>query len=262
MTARITTLPRHRILGVEVQAIDIPTLLDLTEEAIRAGDKCIIGNHNLHSVYLYHHDEKMRRFYSRARHVFVDGTPIVYLARLLGLPFGYQHRITSIHWIRPMLVRGVGQGWRTFLLGGRPKTVAGAAEVLRREVPGVQIEVADGYFDPTPGSPEAEALLDRIASYRPHLVCVGMGMPRQEHWIADHFDRLQTNVVFNLGGFMELLTGELPTPPQWVGQVNLEWLYRLATRPRRVWRRYLVEPWFLTPYLIRDLTARVPGQRR
>jgi N-acetylglucosaminyldiphosphoundecaprenol N-acetyl-beta-D-mannosaminyltransferase len=84
-----------------------------------------------------------------------------------------------------------------------------------------------------------------------------MGMPRQEHWIADNFDRLEANVTFNLGGFMELLTGELPTPPQWVGRLNLEWLFRLATRPRRVWRRYLVEPWALTPYLMRDLTSRM-----
>jgi N-acetylglucosaminyldiphosphoundecaprenol N-acetyl-beta-D-mannosaminyltransferase len=253
----VASLPRHQLLGVEVQAIDIPTLIELAGEAIGTGDKCIIANHNLHSVYLYHHDEKMRRFYHRARHIFVDGTPLVYLARLLGLPFRYQHRITSIHWIRPLLLRGVGQGWRTFLLGGRPDTVAGAAEVLTRDVPGVLLATAHGYFDPTPGSPDAEAVLNQIARYQPNVLCVGMGMPRQEHWIADHFDRIQANVVFNLGGFMELLTGELPTPPEWVGRANLEWLFRLGTRPRRVSRRYLVEPWALIPYLLQDVLVRM-----
>jgi bacterial polymer biosynthesis proteins, WecB/TagA/CpsF family len=250
-------LPRYRILGVDVQAIDIPTLLDLVDATVQAGDRCIVGNHNLHSVYLHHHDVRMRDFYRRARYVFVDGTPIVYLARLLGLPFTYRHRITSIHWIRPLLTLGVQRGWRTLLLGGGPETVEGAARTLLHDVPGAQVATIHGYFDATPGSPESEAVLERIRRFRPHLVCVGMGMPRQEHWIADNFDRLEANVVFNLGGFMELLTGELPTPPQWVGRLNLEWVFRLLTRPRRVWRRYLVEPWSLTPYLMRDLRSRM-----
>jgi N-acetylglucosaminyldiphosphoundecaprenol N-acetyl-beta-D-mannosaminyltransferase len=250
-------LPRYRVLGVDVQAIDIPTLFDLVDATVRADDRCIIGNHNLHSVYLYHHDDRMRQFYQRARFVFVDGTPIVYLARVLGMPFGYRHRISSIHWIRPLLALGVERGWRTLLLGGRPETVEGAAQTLRRDVPGAQLATTHGYFDATPGSVESEGVLERIARFRPHLVCVGMGMPRQEHWIADNFDRLEANVVFNLGGFMELLTGELPMPPQWVSRLNLEWAFRLVTRPRRVWRRYLMEPWSLMPYLMRDLTSRV-----
>jgi N-acetylglucosaminyldiphosphoundecaprenol N-acetyl-beta-D-mannosaminyltransferase len=250
-------LPRHQVLGVEVQAIDIPTLFDLTHEAIRTSDKFIVANHNLHSIYLYHHDEKMRRYYHGARYIYVDGAPIVYLARVLGYPYEIRHRITSIDWIRPMLARGVGLGWRTFLLGGRPGVADKAADILTREVPGAMIATAHGFFDPTPGSREAEAVLEQIAHFRPHLLWLGMGMPRQEHWIADHFDRVQANVVFNLGGFMDLLTGDLPTPPRWVGRVNLEWLFRLATRPSRVWRRYLLEPWALAPLLAHDLSARV-----
>jgi N-acetylglucosaminyldiphosphoundecaprenol N-acetyl-beta-D-mannosaminyltransferase len=260
MTTGTVTLPTYRMLGVGVNAIDVDTLFRLIEEAIATGGRHVIANHNLHSVYLHHYDARMRRFYQLANHVFVDGTPMIYLGRLLGHPLSYRHRITSIHWIRPLLARGVRAGWRTYLLGGKPGTASNAAGILAGEIPGAQIESDHGYFDPTPGHPQAEAVLQRIARYRPHILCLGMGMPRQEQWILDHYDRIEANVILNLGGFMELITGELPTPPRWVGRVNLEWLYRLATRPRRVWRRYLVEPWYLTPWLARDLVNRARGR--
>lgn len=249
--------PAYPILGVTVNAIDVEALFGLIEGAVRSQSRCIIANHNLHSIYLYHNEVKMRRFYHRASCVFVDGTPIIYLGRLLGYPLRYQHRITSIHWIRPLLAVAAEKGWRTFFLGGKPGTAAAAAGILAREIPGVQIETAHGFFDATEGSAEAEAVLARIAQYRPHVLCVAMGMPRQEHWIIDHADRIDAAVTLNLGGFMELITGELPTPPRWVGRANLEWLFRLATRPKRVWRRYLVEPWFLLPWLARDLKESV-----
>jgi N-acetylglucosaminyldiphosphoundecaprenol N-acetyl-beta-D-mannosaminyltransferase len=247
----------YRILGVTVNAIDVDTLFGLIEDAVRSERPCVIANHNLHSIYLYHSEMKMRRFYHHARYVFVDGTPIIYLGQLLGYPLGYQHRITSIHWIRPLLSLAVEKGWRTFFLGGKPGTAAAAARILAAEIPGAQIETADGFFDATPGSAEGEAVLARIARYRPHILCVAMGMPRQEHWIIDHVDRIEAPVTLNLGGFMELVTGDLPTPPRWVGRANLEWLFRLATRPKRVWRRYLMEPWFLLPWLARDVKESV-----
>ncbi|HEU4751959.1 MAG TPA: WecB/TagA/CpsF family glycosyltransferase, partial [Armatimonadota bacterium] len=80
------------------------------------------------------------------------------------------------------------------------------------------------------------------------------GMPRQERWIVDNLERLpEGTVVFDLGALMDLFAGALPVPPRWVGRAGLEWLYRLCTHPRRVWRRYLLEPWFLLPHLARDV---------
>ncbi|HEY7636813.1 MAG TPA: WecB/TagA/CpsF family glycosyltransferase [Gemmatimonadales bacterium] len=259
---RLQSLPVYHLLGVPVNAINVELLFELVEDAIASGNRRVIANHNLHSVYLYHHDAKMRQYYSLASATYVDGTPMIQLGRLLGYPLRMEHRITAIQWIKPLLSHGIARGWRTFLLGGKPGTAARAADILRQEIPGLQIESSHGYFNPTPGHPEAEDLLAAIARYRPNILCLGMGMPRQEHWIADFFDRIDANLVFNLGGFMELLTGELPLPPRWVGPAGVEWLFRLVTRPRRVWRRYLVEPWALVPWLVRDLAGRPrKGQR-
>lgn len=249
-------VPQYDMLGVRVDGLTTDTLYQAMAEAIDSDARTVIGNHNLHSVYLYHRDAKMRRFYGRARYVFIDGMPLVWAGRALGYPLRREHRMTSIDWLRPMLPEAVARGWRVLFLGSRPGVADRAAAMLRAEFPGLQIEGRHGYFDPRPGSESGEAVLEELQRYRPDILCLGMGMPRQEHWIEDHLDRLNAKVILNLGGFMELLTGDLPLPPRWISRLGLEWLVRLITRPRRVWRRYLVEPWFLLPRFAHDLWMR------
>jgi N-acetylglucosaminyldiphosphoundecaprenol N-acetyl-beta-D-mannosaminyltransferase len=249
-------VPSFTFLGVRVDGLTTESLYRAIAEAIESGSRIVIGNHNLHSIYLYHRDAKMRRFYARARYVFIDGMPLIWVGRLLGYPLRREHRMTSIDWLRPMLPTAVTRGWRVFLLGSRPGVAERTAAMLRSEFPGLEIDAMHGFFDLRAGSVEGELVLNRIRAYRPHLLCLGLGMPRQEHWIEDHIDRLESGVILNLGGFMDLLTGELPLPPRWISRLGLEWLVRLASRPGRVWRRYLVEPWFLLPLLARDLRAR------
>jgi N-acetylglucosaminyldiphosphoundecaprenol N-acetyl-beta-D-mannosaminyltransferase len=253
-------VPSFTMLGVRVDGLTTEGLYRAIAEAVESGQRTVIANHNLHSIYLYHRDAKMRGFYARARYVFIDGMPLIWLGRLLGYPLRLEHRMTSIDWLRPMLPMAVTRGWRLFLLGSRPEVAERSASVLRSQFPGLEVEAMHGFFDLRPGCQGGEAVLARIRDYRPDMLCVGMGMPRQEHWIEDHIDRLEAGVVLNLGGFMELLTGELPLPPRWISRLGLEWLVRLASRPRRVWRRYLLEPWFLLPLLARDLRVRRGGR--
>jgi N-acetylglucosaminyldiphosphoundecaprenol N-acetyl-beta-D-mannosaminyltransferase len=249
-------VPGYDMLGVRVDGLTVATLYQVIAEAVEGPGPTVIGNHNLHSIYLYHRDPKMRRFYARARYVFIDGMPLILAGRLLGYPLHREHRMTSIDWLRPLLPTVVERGWRILLLGSRPGVAERAAAILRTEFPGLEIGSEHGYFDLRPGSKTGEEVLARVNGFKPDLLCLGLGMPRQEHWIEDHLDRLEAKVVLNLGGFMDLLTGELPLPPRWISQIGLEWLVRLISRPRHVWRRYLWEPWFLVPLMARDLRSR------
>lgn len=251
MTA--SEIPALELLGARVTPMTAATLHATIAEAIRTRRRCVIGHHNLHAIYLFHRDAKMRRFYAHADYVFIDGMPLVWLGRARGMPVHRGHRITSLDWLPPLLARAAAQGWRVMLLGGRPGTAARAAERLRGEHPGLEIAAEHGYFDPAPASAEGRAVLGRIADYAPQLLCVGMGMPRQEHWIHDHAEQLGPMVVVALGAFADYLAGEVPLPPRWLGPLGLEGLYRLVSTPRRVWRRYLLEPWALLPIVTREL---------
>ncbi len=254
--SRALEAPSYELLGVRVHALTTEALYGIIMQAVEGGRREVIGNHNLHSIYLYHRDPRMRSFYAHAQYIFIDGMPLIWVGRLLGYPLRREHRMTSIDWLRPMLPRAVARGWRILLLGGRPGVADRAASILRSEFPGLQIAGIQGYFDARPGTEGSEAVLTQVIDYRPDILCLGMGMPRQEHWIEDHLDRLPAKVILNLGGFMDLITGELPLPPRWLSRLGLEWLARLVSRPRQVWRRYLWEPWFLAPLLARDLWSR------
>lgn len=102
-----------------------------------------------------------------------------------------------------------------------------------------------GYFDAQESSPDNQDVLKDIHSYGPQILLVGMGMPRQESWVMDNWDSLSGNAILCCGAALDYFSGEIPTPPRWMGQLGLEWLYRLGSEPKRLWHRYLVEPWFV-----------------
>ena len=80
-----------------------------------------------------------------------------------------------------------------------------------------------------------------------------MGMPLQEAWIVAALPFLKTNLVFAGGAMLEYLTGEQKAAPRWLGPIGMEWLYRLACRPKSLYYRYLIEPFTLLPLIIRKL---------
>ncbi|MBA4155849.1 MAG: WecB/TagA/CpsF family glycosyltransferase [Gemmatimonadetes bacterium] len=243
----------YEILGVRVHALTEEIIGDKIGEAMAAGQRCIIGNHNSHSVYLYHRDAKMRSFYARSQYIFIDSMPLLAVGNVLGFPLRRENRTRSLEWLRPAIRRAAAEGRRVFLLGSLLGVAEEAADILRAECPGLQVDVHHGYFDATPGSEEFEAVIARIQAFRPHLLVVGMGMPRQECWIVDALDRIDANVILPLGAAIDQIAGRTAASPYWTGQIGLEWLYLLLREPKRSWRRYLVEPWFLLPILVRDV---------
>jgi N-acetylglucosaminyldiphosphoundecaprenol N-acetyl-beta-D-mannosaminyltransferase len=249
-------MKRTAVLGVEVDALSMTDLNTIVAEAIEHRRRVVVANHNLHSIYLYHHDAKMRAFYATADHIYVDGMPIVVFGRLLGKPLGREHRVTLADWMGPLAGEAAEHGWRVFCLGCRPGVAERGASVLRRSYPGLQIETAHGYFDPDPASPEDQAVLAKIEAWHPHVLITGMGMPRQEHWIVDHLEKLQVNVIVNGGAILDYFAGAIPTPPRWAGRTGLEWFFRLIAEPRRLWFRYLVEPWFIAYKLVIEMVSR------
>jgi N-acetylglucosaminyldiphosphoundecaprenol N-acetyl-beta-D-mannosaminyltransferase len=243
--------PAYNLLGVTVHALTLEDMVVLPETAAERGEKWVVGNHNLHSVYLYHHDADMRRFHDRADYVHVDGMPLIWMGRLLSYPLERRHRHTSIDWLPPLLERCAQKRLRVFFLGSRPGVEEKAAAYFRERVPGLQLAAHHGYFDP--GSPENEAVVRKINEFRPHALMVGMGMPLQERWISDNIHRLRVNAVWDLGAFMDYFAGATPTPPRWMGRLGLEWLHRLLADPRRMWRRYLLEPLFVLRLFVPEL---------
>ena len=93
---------------------------------------------------------------------------------------------------------------------------------------------------------EDREIVSEINAAQPDIVWVGLGTPKQERWMADHLERLNASVLIGVGAAFDFLSGTKAQAPRWLQQNGLEWAFRLATEPRRLWKRYLIyNPWFL-----------------
>jgi len=244
---------RYRLLGVDVDAMTNTDLLDVMAEAVAANRRCLMPNHNLHSIYLHHHDSRCAEMYGRSDCIYIDGMPIIFLARVLGLPLRRKHRTTFLDSFEPLVAEMARRNWRLFYLGSKPGVAAKGAEILRKRFPGLQMATHHGYFDARPGGPENQAVIETINAFRPHVLMVGMGMPRQEYWTVENLDAISANAIITAGATMDFFAGEVPVPPRWAGPLGLYGLVRLVNEPARLWKRYLIEPWFVLGLFLRDL---------
>jgi N-acetylglucosaminyldiphosphoundecaprenol N-acetyl-beta-D-mannosaminyltransferase len=250
----------YAFLGVRVGAYTIDDLHAEIADAVAAGTRIVIANHNMHSVALTRRDSKFRAFFDVADVTHVDGMPLVPLGRMLGAPLTRAHRVTYVDWVPALMAEAERRGWRVFSLGGKPGVGERGAAVLRERHPGLVIETAHGYFDQRAGSAESEDVLARIAAFRPNVLLVGLGMPRQEHWAYDHRGRIAANATLMAGAALDYVAGAVPTPPRWAGRWSLEWAFRLMAEPKRLGQRYLVEPWPVLGLFVREWTTRWIGE--
>ena len=244
-------------LGLTLHPRSLQQLNMLVEEGIREHRNWIIANHNLHSLYLCHRHPRLRDFYSHVRWTHIDGMSLVALGRLYGYALLREQRVTLIDWTYPLMELAASRGWRVFYVGSSKDSAEKGVVRLRKLYPALQIEVSGGYFDASYGSAENEALVERINAYVPDLLMVGMGMPRQEFWTQENSARLKAHVILSsIGAAFNYVAGTVATPPRWAGAAGLEWAFRLADDPFRLFTRYLVEPWYILFLLMLDYPRR------
>ena len=253
---------RVRILGETVDLMRPEEVLLHVERCIAASQRSIIANHNLHSLYLLPRTPGMRRLYDMADVVELDSTPLIHFTRMLGLHSRPFHRCTYLDWRDQFWSMADRQGWRVLYVGGADGVATMAADRLTARYPGAVISGLSGYFDARPGSPGNTAVLAAIADFKPHVLFVGMGMPRQELWIADNIEALPHAVILPVGAAFDYEAGVQKAAPRWMGRLGVEWLFRLFADPRRLFARYCVEPWFLIGPALREVQVAIQRRKR
>jgi N-acetylglucosaminyldiphosphoundecaprenol N-acetyl-beta-D-mannosaminyltransferase len=254
--------PRISLLGGEVDVITPAEMLRFVDMVAGAGGGAVVANHNAHSLFLQRRNPGLRAFFADADVVQIDSTPLIAWAAMLGLPARARHRSTYLDWREAFWPLADRRGWRVFYLGGAPGVAQRACQRLAARWPAVSLASHDGYFDTAAGSPANRAVVRAIGDFAPDILFVGMGMPRQECWIADNRAALGACVIFPLGAAFDYEAGVQPVAPRWTGRLGVEWLFRLAGQPRRLAARYLLEPWLLLPAAGRDLVAALAGRAR
>lgn len=236
-------------LGIRVDVLTKTELLQVLSSVVESGaSNCIVGNHNLHSLYLIHKNAAMREFYRRNLYTHLDGMSLILLGRAFGVPLQRHHRAAYLDWFEEFLRLAEQKSWRLYFLGGKPEVASGVPGYFRPRFPCLQIRSHHGY---DAFSPET-TVYKEIEEFAPHVLLVGMGMPLQELWILNSLGRIKTNLILPCGAIMDYYLGAQKPAPRWLGQIGLEWLYRLSHDPRRLFFRCVIEPAALMPALFHE----------
>jgi N-acetylglucosaminyldiphosphoundecaprenol N-acetyl-beta-D-mannosaminyltransferase len=226
------------ILGVDVAAVTVDGFIDLMIEAARERRRWRVGYVNAANYNLAARDSRYAEALRSFDLVYADGQAVVWAARYLGRPI--PERVNAGDFFVRFCRRCARAGISLYLLGSRPGVAERAAECFRSNAPGLRIlGFQHGHFDPAQSGPVVEA----INAADPDILVIGMGSPRQELWAAENFERLHVGVAWTVGALFEYFGGERRRAPLWMRKAGLEWLFRLALEPRRLWRRYLVGNW-------------------
>jgi N-acetylglucosaminyldiphosphoundecaprenol N-acetyl-beta-D-mannosaminyltransferase len=246
----MTDPARVRVAGVEFDRLDMGAAIERIAELARQRPMSTVVTPNVDLVVIANRDPAFMTAIRRADLVLADGQPVVWASRLTGrrLP----ERVTGADLVPALVEVAEERGLRVFLLGGAPGVAERAAARLRTLAPGVVIV---GTAGPPAAAIDAPDVIRQINDARPDLLFVGFGAPKQELWLERHRAELDVGVGIGVGASLDFAAGRVPRAPRWMQRHGLEWLFRLAREPRRLWRRYLVRDPAFAWYLVRDLRA-------
>jgi N-acetylglucosaminyldiphosphoundecaprenol N-acetyl-beta-D-mannosaminyltransferase len=245
------------ILDVPLALTDYERTLDWIDQAVAAGSREYICVAAVHTVMACQEDAALRAAVLGASFTVPDGQPLVWALRVLGHRLG--DRVYGPELMDRACARAAQSGQRMYLYGGRNQgALAQLTRTLRLRHPGLKI--VGGVAPPFRELTDAEeaAIASDIDRSGADVVWVGIGVPKQEKWMARMRPRLRAPVLVGVGAAFDFHAGLVPQAPAKLQRYGLEWLFRLLHEPRRLWRRYArYNPRFVVGFARQYLRHRV-----
>ena len=246
---------RESVLGVQISALNLEQAESIIAQWLAQRTKHYVCITTVHGVMECQRDSQLMEIYNASGIATADGMPLVWILKSRG--HDHQTRVYGPDLMTKICRRSVERGDRHFLYGGAPGVVDSLSHTLADSIAGIQI--AGTHSPPFHELSEAEdrEIVSEINAARPDIVWVGLGTPKQERWMADHIERLNASVLIGVGAAFDFLSGSKAQAPRWMQQNGFEWAFRLATEPRRLWKRYLIyNPWFLYKFGVEVIRSR------
>jgi N-acetylglucosaminyldiphosphoundecaprenol N-acetyl-beta-D-mannosaminyltransferase len=244
------------VLGVPLALTDYERTIEWMDATIATGQRGYVCVAAVHTVMACQEDPELRAAVLGSDLTVPDGQPLVWAMNALG--HDLSSRVYGPDLMARYCERAALTGARMFLYGGRNQgALVQLALNLRTRYPGLNI--VGGYAPPFRAltGEEEDFVLDEINRSQADVVWVGIGVPKQEKWMAAMRGRLRAPVLVGVGAAFDFHAGLVSQAPRWMQSMGLEWAYRLLQEPGRLWRRYLrYNPRFVAGFLRQWLAHR------
>lgn len=245
------------ILGADILRIEREELVARILEMISSGrSPNLFLTANVDHLYKLNKDREFSRIYRKTRWIIADGMPLVWVSRLLGEPVPC--RINGTDLMEHLCRVAENAGLSIFLFGGSGDLARQCRNALLERHPRLKITGAvspsDRFIFP---SAESDAMVETIRTAHADILFVGMGSPKQEKWLCRHLEQLAVPVCIGVGASFSFISGRMKRAPGFFQAWGLEWLWRLAHEPRRLFKRYLLSNTYFSVAVTRILVRRI-----
>ena len=226
------------LLGVRIGRSALHEIVARSASAVfGTAERVVVACANPHSLVVARADSLFRDALNSATHVMSDGFGCRIAALVTRRDFG--PRITGFDYFEALMETLNQRGGKVFFLGSSTETLARIKLRCEKDYPRLTVH---GYSPPFGPWTEKEdgRIVQLLRDVDPDILWIGLTAPKQEKWAAAHKDSLRTPVIGCIGAVFDYYAGTVKRAPRWVCRSGLEWLYRLAGEPRRLWRRTLV----------------------
>lgn len=224
------------VLGMAVDEVDYDAVLHQVRRwtVLQASRYMCISN--VHMVMETYDDEELRAIINGADLVAADGVPVIWTSRWLGLQ--RQSRVFGPELAIRLCAMAAREGIPVGFYGSTPEVIYDLRRRIAEQFPRLPITFC--HSPPFRALSEAEdrSVCDAINRSGARILFVGLGCPKQERWMAEHRSRLAAAMI-GVGWAFDILAGRSKAAPAWIQKIGMEWLYRLAHNPRKLWRRHL-----------------------
>ncbi len=249
---------RVNILGTPVSSLTMDELFRDWETVIKEGKKAQVCITPVNSILAARATARVQEIYKHADYVLCDGVPVKWASKFLGDPI--KERITGLDVLPRIFLFASRHEFSIFLLGASPGVADTLKKVMEAKHPGVKIV---GTFVPpfraVFSKEENQKMIDAINTVKPDILLVSLTAPKQDIWIAENLDKLETHVAIGIGGAFEVAAGMIKRAPLWMQKSGLEWLYRFLQEPKRMFRRYFMEAPVFIPLIIKQRFSKRSG---
>lgn len=249
---------RFRVLDCWISCVDMPKAAEYVRNRIGTGEGGYVCFSNVHTVVTARRDHRLREITNASFLSLPDGKPLSVVGRLLGvrevghvagpdfMPYFLQTAMETRH----------------FFYGSSEETLQKLEKNLASRFPGARIV---GTYSPpfrNLSADEENEIVSIVNRARPDVIWVGLGAPKQEYWMAEHWRRFKPALLMGVGAAFDFHAGQIARAPEWMKGLSLEWLFRLKQEPRRLWKRYLVTNSLFLFYLLSDRVRRSENRPR